>query len=109
MLILKLLIIIIIKWSTHIPTTHGVIPPYIFKLLWASGIINDRVFNVFDKNKNEYLDTKEFIQGMTLLFSEIFQHLASFVYKFYEFDRDGFITKEDVRVVLSYVPLQKKY
>jgi Ca2+-binding EF-hand superfamily protein len=64
---------------------------------------------VFDKNKNEYLDTKEFIQGMTLLFSEIFQHLVSFVYKFYEFDRDGFITKEDVRVVLSYVPLQKKF
>ena len=73
------------------------------------GIINDRLFSVFDKNKNGYLDPKEFIEGMTLLFSETFRPLASFVFKFYDFDTDGFITKEDVRVVLSYVPLQKKY
>jgi Ca2+-binding EF-hand superfamily protein len=84
-------------------------PTVYFQTTMSFGYNNDRVLNVFDKNKNEYLDTKEFIQGMTLLFSEIFQHLVSFMYKFYEFDRDGFITKEDVRVVLSYVPLQKKY
>ena len=73
------------------------------------GIISDRLFSVFDKNKNGFLDPKEFIEGMTTLFSETFKPLASFIFKFYDFDRDGLITKEDVRVVLSYVPLQKKY
>ena len=28
--------------------------------------------------------------------------------KFYDFDNDGKITKEDIRVVLSYVPIYKK-
>lgn len=73
------------------------------------GIINDRLFSVFDKNKNGFLDPKEFIEGMTILFSESFTPLANFIFTFYDFDKDGYISKEDVRVVLSYVPLQKKY
>ena len=73
------------------------------------GIISDRLFSVFDKNGNGFLDPKEFIEGMTILFSETYKPLASFIFKFYDFDKDGLISKEDVRVVLSYVPLQKKY
>ena len=73
------------------------------------GIISDRLFSVFDKNHNDYLDPKEFIEGMNKLFSESFHSLAEFIFKFYDFDHDGKITKEDVRVVLSYVPLQKKF
>ena len=73
------------------------------------GIISDRLFSVFDKNQNGFLDPKEFIEGMNILFSESFHSLAEFIFKFYDFDHDGYITKEDVRVVLSYVPLQKKF
>ena len=73
------------------------------------GIISDRLFSVFDRNHNDYLDPKEFIEGMNILFSESFHSLAEFIFKFYDFDHDGYITKEDVRVVLSYVPLQKKF
>ena len=73
------------------------------------GIISDRLFAVLDKNQNGFLDPKEFIEGMSILFSEGFTKLAQFIFKFYDFDKDGLITKEDVRVVLSYVPLQKKY
>ena len=73
------------------------------------GIISDRLFSVFDKNHNDYLAPKEFIEGMNILFSESFHSLAEFIFKFYDFDHDGKITKEDVRVVLSYVPLQKKF
>ncbi|MCQ2817119.1 MAG: protein kinase [archaeon] len=70
------------------------------------GIISDRLFAVLDKNSNGTLDPKEFIEGMITLFSEGFKKQAQFIFKFYDFDKDGFITKEDVRVVLSYVPLQ---
>lgn len=72
------------------------------------GIINDRLFAVFDLNKNDYLDPKEFLSGMISLFSDNFEQAAKFIFNFYDFDRDGFITKEDVRVVLSYVPIQTK-
>ena len=72
------------------------------------GIINERLFAVFDLNKNDYLDPKEFLSGMISLFSDNFEQAAKFIFNFYDFDRDGFITKEDVRVVLSYVPIQTK-
>ena len=26
----------------------------------------------------------------------------------YDFDRDGFISKEDVRLILSYIPIEKQ-
>jgi hypothetical protein len=47
----------------------------------------------------------EFIEGMTILFSENFEKLIKFIFDFYDFDKDGLISKEDVRVVLSYIPL----
>jgi Ca2+-binding EF-hand superfamily protein len=69
------------------------------------GIIFERLFSVFDKDQNEYLDIHEFHDGMTVLFSESFDKLASFIFEFYDFDKDGLISYEDVRIVLSYVPL----
>lgn len=69
------------------------------------GIISDRLFAVFDKNKNDCLDLSEFIDGMSSLFSESFDKMEKFIFNFYDFDKDGIITKEDVRIVLSYIPL----
>ena len=45
---------------------------------------------------------------MIILFTESFNTLTKFIFSFYDFDQDGLITKEDVRVVLSYVPLQSQ-
>lgn len=45
---------------------------------------------------------------MTTLFSESFDKMEKFIFNFYDFDKDGFITKEDVKVVLSYIPLNIK-
>ena len=72
------------------------------------GIINDRLFEVFDKNKNGFLDPTEFLQGMVTLFSSNFEESVKFIFNFYDFDKDGLITKDDIRVVMSYVPIQTK-
>ena len=72
------------------------------------GLINERLFKVFDRDNNGYLDGKEFINGMIILFTESFNTLTKFIFTFYDFDQDGLITREDVRVVLSYVPLHTK-
>ena len=42
---------------------------------------------------------------MSTLFTESFDNLVKFIFKFYDFDKDGFITKDDIRTVMSYVPL----
>ena len=73
------------------------------------GIISERLFTVFDKDKDGVLNLQEFVTGMKMLFSqaETFDSLAKFIFNFYDFRNCGKIKKEDVRVVLSYVPLQK--
>jgi Ca2+-binding EF-hand superfamily protein len=42
---------------------------------------------------------------MTILFSSSFEKLVKFIFNFYDFDKDGYISREDIRVVLSYIPL----
>ena len=72
------------------------------------GIISDRLFNVFNTNKNNYLSCNDFVDGMVKLFSGDLETLLHFIFCFYDFDKDGKVSKEDMRIVLSYVPLNIK-
>lgn len=45
---------------------------------------------------------------MKTLFSEGFEKCSKFIFNLYDFDKDGRISKEDIRTVLSYVPLNTK-
>ena len=71
------------------------------------GILSDRLFSNFDQNKNQFIDIKEFINGMITLFYEGFDKNSKFIFDFYDFDNDGLISKEDIRTVLSYVSLNE--
>ena len=72
------------------------------------GLILDRLFNVLDSNKTGYLESSEFISGMTILFCEDFDLTSKFIFDFYDFDKSGKISKEDIRTVLSYVSLSQE-
>ena len=72
------------------------------------GIIADRLFANFDKNNNNCIDVVEFVEGMKMLFSESFEKNSKFIFNLYDFDKDGYISKEDIKVVLSYVPIKAK-
>jgi Ca2+-binding EF-hand superfamily protein len=52
---------------------------------------------------------KEFNEGMMTLFSESYEKLTRFIFDFYDFENTGKISKEDVRVILSYIPLSNSY
>ena len=45
---------------------------------------------------------------MVKLFSGHLENLLHFIFCFYDFDKDGKVSKEDMRIVLSYVPLNIK-
>ena len=72
------------------------------------GIISERLFNVFNTSKTNYLSCNDFVDGMCILFSGNLENLLHFIFSFYDFDKDGKVSKEDVRIVLSYVPLNTK-
>ena len=69
------------------------------------GIIGERLFKVFDTNLNDSIELEEFVKGMKTLFFEDYEKNTKFIFDFYDFDRDGKITKEDIRVILSYISL----
>jgi Ca2+-binding EF-hand superfamily protein len=72
------------------------------------GIILDRLFSVLDTNKSGFLETQEFISGMCILFCGDFDSQTNFIFKFYDFDKTGQISKEDIRTVLSYISLSQE-
>lgn len=42
---------------------------------------------------------------MNNLFTDSSERMMKFVFNFYDFDKDGNISKEDIRTVISYIPL----
>jgi len=49
---------------------------------------------------------------MTVLFIEPYRKLISFIFDLYDMDNDGIVIKEDIKLILSYIPLnlkQKKF
>ena len=69
------------------------------------GIIGERVFTLFDKNKDGYAGKDEFISAACRLLSQKFEDNIKVVFETYDFDDDGVISREDIRILLSYVPL----
>ena len=87
--------------------TKGITKVTFNKYYELPGIISERLFACFDKDKDGILNLTEFTTGMLSLFSqgETFDSLAKFIFNLYDFNSTGIIKKDDVRVVLSYVPL----
>lgn len=57
-----------------------------------------------DDNQDEYIDLKEFVYVLFKIYYSKFEEQVKLVFDIYDFDRDGYITKEDVRIILSYIP-----
>lgn len=72
------------------------------------GIISERIFSVFDQDEDKYLSLIEFVVGMIALFTESYENLVKIVFNIYDYDRDGLISRSDIRLIFSYIPLRTK-
>jgi Ca2+-binding EF-hand superfamily protein len=82
------------------------------------GIIGERFFAVMDLNGDGFVDLKEFVHGLFKIYYspletklkltyDMYKTITLSIFCRYDFDRDGFIKKEDVRLVLSHIPIEK--
>ena len=97
-----------LKSHTDEDTSKGIDKLTFQKYYELPGLISERLFSVFDSNNKGYLSLQDFTDNMIILFSSDLDNLLQFIFQFYDFDKDDKITKEDVRMVLSYVPIYKK-
>jgi len=73
------------------------------------GIIGERFFSVMDLNSDGYIDVKEFIHGFFKVYYSNLDTKIKLAFDIYDFDKDGYIKKEDVRLILSYIPIDKGF
>jgi len=70
------------------------------------GIIGERFFGVLDLNNSGYVDLKEFVHGFFKIYYSDTETKLKFAFDMYDFDRDSYIVPEDVRLILSHVPIE---
>lgn len=71
-------------------------------------LLADKLFNALDRNDDGYLSKKEFVDGLFMLYYGSFKQTAKIVFNMYDFDKDGFIKKEDIKILFSYLPLKNE-
>ena len=69
------------------------------------GVLGERFFHVMDKNNDNYLDQREFLTGLFRLYCSSFDEKVEFIFEIYDFDNDGFITKNDISTVMASLPV----
>lgn len=69
------------------------------------GIVSDRLFTLASQgNKEERIELSNFVKLMLEIYSSDIDGKMNLVFKVFDFDGDGKITAEDVRMILSYIP-----
>ena len=68
--------------------------------------ISEKLFTVFDEDKDGFLNSKEFILGMNKLFNGSYQDTIKLIFDLLDFNHDGFIEKDDAKMILSLLPLK---
>ena len=70
--------------------------------------IANNIFKLLDKVKNNYLKLEEFIFGFYDIYANYsFNNLIKFTFDLYDTDNDGIISKNDIRLLLNYLPVDK--
>ena len=68
-------------------------------------MLGERFFAVMDINGDGYVDYKEFLSGLLRIYCSNYDQKIRFVFDIYDFDCDGYISKDDISAVLNYMPV----
>jgi calcium/calmodulin-dependent protein kinase I len=87
--------------------------PYITKIIFAEYInlpiiIAEKLFNSFDQDKDGHLNLKEFSKNLVTLYTGTFEQICELIFNLLDFDSDGIIIPEDVKLLMQYLPLNMR-
>lgn len=68
--------------------------------------ICDKLFAALDMDNDGFLSQREFVEGLMTLYFGTFKETARVIFNIFDFDRDGYITKGDIKITMSYLPLK---
>ena len=71
--------------------------------------IAEKLFMSFTKSSTQGLCEEEFVDNFFKLYMGTFEETANSIFKLLDFNKDGKIKKEDVKIVLSYLPLNEEH
>lgn len=75
-----------------------------FKLVFRMpGVLADRLFNAFDVTHSDMIDYESFITGLALFVRGSFKERIDFLFRIYDIDQNGRITREGLTTVLNSV------
>ena len=84
----------------------GIMKIVFFDYLKLHMFISEKVFTVFDEDKDGFLSSKEFILGMNKLYNGSYQDTIKLIFDILDFNHDGFIEKDDAKMILCLLPLK---
>ena len=68
--------------------------------------IAEKLFSALDTDNDSLLNAREFVEGLQDLYMGDFETTFDIIFNLLDFDKDGKINKDDVRVLLSYLPIK---
>jgi len=79
-----------------------------FEYTKLPGIICDRFFSMFSKQQpGNFVVESEFVRGFLQVYLSSLEKKIELTFKMYDFTNKDKITKEDVRILMSYVPFKQ--
>ena len=70
--------------------------------------IAEKLFISFSKSSTQGLCEEEFVDNFFKLYMGSFEDTINIIFNLLDFDKDGIIKKDDVKIVLSYLPLNEQ-
>lgn len=69
------------------------------------GLIGERVFSLYEQN-NSVVTLMAFKSTSFRFFDSSFESKFKLVFDIFDFDQDGVISEDDIRSILSHIPLE---
>jgi len=70
-------------------------------LLIGNDAIVDRIFDIFDKDHNDYLDSEEFLSGFQLLINGSDEDRIRFAFDIHDLDASGDVDYEELKILIK--------